>query len=48
MERGSQRRLDEDPVRVSLPILNYILILLLGLCEVHRPDRIRGVPVLLS
>ena len=28
----------EDPVRVSFPTFDFILILLLGLSEVHGPD----------
>ena len=38
----------EDAVRVSFPTLDYILILLLCLSEVHGPDRIRRVPILLA
>ena len=38
----------EDPIRVSFPTLDFILILLLGLSEVHGPDRIGRVPVLFA
>ena len=37
----------EDPICISLPTFNYLRVLLLGLINVHGPDPVRRVSVVL-